>query len=179
MGRTFWIIYMSPAFLTTVASLVLAGALVWLYFRLAVASRADTTSADWWEQFSPDRYLPMKRLLRREDFEFLSTLPGYHPSVARELRRQRMRIFRAYLEELRMDFRRLQSIGQAMLIAGTPEPGLPDELFRQRVRFARAYWRVRFSMLAWRLGLGEVEASALVEALRAAARPLQTRPQAA
>jgi hypothetical protein len=72
--------------------------------------------AEWLDDFSLDTYRPMERLLNEEDYRFLERQPGYQPAIARQLRAERKRIFRAYLRQLARDFGRLVSIGELIMV---------------------------------------------------------------
>ncbi len=156
---------MLPVLLTAFSTLVLVIVLAVLYHRLALSSRRPAFSAEWWSEFSPERYRPLQRLLSQDDFEFVRTLPGYQPGMDRSFRKRRIAVCRAYLSEMRLDFLRLQAVGQALIIAGKATPGLQDELFRQKVIFTRAWWRVRLQVAAYSIGVGSVDTSGLLEAL--------------
>src|SRR5579863_6766348 len=94
------------AWVITVGSL--AGLLWWLT-RLALRRRHSTAwlEGDASANFSLDRYQPMARLLADEDLEFLKTHPGYRAKTGARWKRERRRLFRLYLRELKSDFRRL------------------------------------------------------------------------
>ena len=156
---------MTPVFLLTLLSFATLAILLWMYRRLALPQDWHTDLEPWWAEFDPARYDAMSRLLCHEDSEFLRSLPGFRPGMDKRLNRQRVQVFNAYLREIRMDFHRLHALGSELALASL-SPDLHNELFRQRVRFSRAIWRIRLELLAYRFGLGEVDPSTLVDSLR-------------
>lgn len=169
---------MSPVATTVLCSVAFIVALGWIYSRLAFARAADPVSEQWWDEFSPERYAPMARLLTREDFEFVRRLPGYRRGMERRLRSRRIAIFSSFLNEMRRDFDRLQSVGHALLISGNCTPGFQDQLFRQRTQFLRCWWLVRTELMLYRLGVDVVDPSSLVTAFRGTARMFVPEPEA-
>src|SRR5579864_5197895 len=61
-------------------------------------------TSGWINELSVERYRPMMRLLDEADFEFLAAQPGMDRKSIRQLRLQRVRIFRGYLRDLNTDF---------------------------------------------------------------------------
>jgi hypothetical protein len=156
--------------------LAIAVALALVYRRVLTAGRVFQVTPEWWSGFSPDRYQLLERVLREEDFDYLRSLAGYSRSIERELRRRRVMIFQGLLDELAQDFSRLQALGKMMVIAGVAGEEVREALFQQHVRFTKALWLVRFRLLAYRFGLGEVDGRALTENLRAATYTLRVIP---
>ena len=76
---------------------------------------AGEISAEWLESFSVASYHPMERLLNDEDFKFLSRQPGFDLSLYRKLRRERLKIFKQYLNRAIVDFNRLHRVVLAIL----------------------------------------------------------------
>src|ERR1044071_6455020 len=78
-------------------------------FVRSIAMRGASLPHDrtWLDEFSIDKYRPMLRLLSERDFEYLSMQAGSTPEIARRLRSERRKIFRAYLWNLVRDFNRL------------------------------------------------------------------------
>src|SRR5215475_12636455 len=64
-------------------------------------------TAEWIDELSVQRYLPMLRLLESGDVEFIRAQPGYSRRMEWRLRAQRCQIFRGYLRCLNLDFRRI------------------------------------------------------------------------
>lgn len=169
---------MSPVAMTVLCSVAFVVVLGWIYSRLAFARAADPVSEQWWDEFSPERYAPVARLLNRDDFEFVRRLPGYRRGMERRLRSRRIALFSSFLNEMRQDFDRLQSVGHALLISGNCPSGFQEELFRYRVQFLRSWWLVRSELVLFRLGIDVVDPSALVESFRGTARMFVPEPEA-
>lgn len=163
---------MTPLLILSLLSFGTLSILLWMYRRLALPRAWQTDLELWWREFTPGRYDAMARLLDSSDQEFLRALPGYRPGMEQRLRRQRIRVFEAYLRELSMDFHRLHALGSELALASVA-PQLHDELFRQRVRFSRAMWRIRLELIAYRLGAGTVDTSVVVDSLRITNRLFQ------
>lgn len=107
------------------------------------------------------RYLPLLRLLSREDRSFLCE----HPELLDRLISERHRIFRSYLRCLSQDYARLlQTIRTVMAQSNTDRPDLAKSLVRHRMLFAVAMWRIELMLTMDRFGLAAPDASALVEA---------------
>ncbi|MBI5280626.1 MAG: hypothetical protein HY858_03010 [Candidatus Solibacter usitatus] len=164
---------MTPLESMALLSFVFLGLLAWIFSRLAFARREQIDLEAWWSSYSPDRYRPMRRMMSRRDFDYLRSEPGFRPEMLKRLRRQRAAAFAAYLRAMRADFARLQMVGWALVMAGGVSPAIRDELFRQKVLFTRNYCQVQLGLLAYRLGIGSVDASGLVEAMRAASASFQ------
>jgi len=144
-------------------TLLLAVAFVLLFRKLASPARGARPSPDWWRTFSLEKYRPMERLFLQEDFEFLSSQPGFSPKLARRLRAERRRIFRRYLRSLSRDFDRLYAaIKLFMLDSAQDRPDLALVLFKQRLMFHYALAAVHCRLALQTLGLGTVDARGLV-----------------
>jgi len=141
---------------------------------------SETPDADWFQNFSADKYRPMQRLLDERDYIFLKAQPGYHPSIARNLRRQRQKVYRAYLRSLVKDFNRFHAAAVAMLLTSeTDRPELAVELTRIKAQFQMAVFAVRVRLVMNSVGLVKMNGSAPAEALRAletATRELRLQP---
>jgi hypothetical protein len=75
--------------------------------RLLRQCHLSDVTPEWLESFSPTTYQAMEILLAEEDFEFLVRQPGFEASLCKKLRRERIWIFRQYLNRLIGDFNRL------------------------------------------------------------------------
>lgn len=153
-------------------SATLAGA-AWIVWKLNRAVRPDGVDAAWWKHFSAEKYAPLEHLLDASEFEFLAVQCGLSRRSMRQFRARRARIAREFLGEMRADFERLQAVGQALVVAGRCGAGFQDELFRHRLIFTRAWWRVRAEVLLWQIGLGGVDAGRLLESMRKSAASVQ------
>ncbi|MGJ5815691.1 hypothetical protein [Paludibaculum fermentans] len=168
---------MSPVVITILGSAAFILVLGWIYRHISVARSGDGVSEQWWQEFSPERYAPMTRLLAKEDFEFVQQLAGYQPGLEKRLRARRIAVFSSYLLGMRQDFDRLHSVGQALLISGHHTPGLQDKLFRLRLEFLRSWWMVRAELALYRLGIGAVDPARLVQTFQGAAKLFVPEPQ--
>lgn len=164
-----------------VAIAVLATAFVVLVGRMISSTRIRGVDPDWLRRFSTDVYRPMKRLLSDDDINFLRNQPGFEPSIEREFRRDRIRIFRAYLRALGKDFNRLHlALRLTVLHAQEDRSDLAVALIRQKALFfaGLAMAHTRLTLYGW--GIGTVDVSGLVgalEGMRFQIRDLTPRPQ--
>ncbi len=134
-----------------------------ILFKLYRRCRIDEITPEWLENFSPASYYPMQGLLADEDFRFLSRQPGFDFSLYRKLRRERLHIFRQYLNRLICDFNRLH-VATRVLVAHGQEDGsnLLARLVWMKVRFSLAVLQVEFSYALCCLGLGSLAAQSLI-----------------
>jgi hypothetical protein len=160
---------MSPLLIASFLTAFAVAMLAWITLRLSSAFRPSAVDAEWWEHFRPEKYRPLSHLLDFREVRYLRSQPSYGFRRVWAFRAERARICLAFLREMKTDFEQLQVVGQALVVAGRCSPGFHEELFRQRLRFTLAWWRVRASLPAWRLGLLEPEADPLVEALESSA----------
>jgi hypothetical protein len=125
------------------------------------------------------RYRPMLRLLSEEDFGFVSA----NPKLLRELRSERRKLFRGYLNCLTREYGRLLAgIRLVMVQSRVDRPDLAKALAKNRLNFTFAICRIEYRLAMQSLGLGKVDISAVVEAfdrLRESAVALQALPSAA
>lgn len=141
---------MSFAFVLTPLVLFIAT----LIFLLPVLARllrqchlSDVTP-EWLESFSPLTYQPMEILLAEEDFEFLVRQPGFEASLHKKLRRERIRIFRQYLNRLIADFNRLHVYARYLITQSqVDQSNLLAGLVWLRIRFSFTVLRVEASLL--------------------------------
>lgn len=122
---------------------------------------------DWVENFSLDRYRPMYRLLREEDYDFLRSQPGYHRSIEKRLRRERRLILKSYLRNLRCDFSRLYRAGMEMALMSVEDRSeLVGSLMRLRLDFYRAMAVVELRLALNGFGIEATDFEATFEPLR-------------
>jgi hypothetical protein len=98
----------------------------------------EAEALGWLDQFSAARYQPMERLLNNRDCRFLASQPGYRPSIARRLRRQRIGIFQAYLGGMIGDFQRLLNTARHVVVYSPSD----------QLAFAVTEWRFRLPFYA-------------------------------
>lgn len=141
-------------------------ALVIVLLKLLSPSRHHEVSVDWLNRFSISRYKAMERLFSEADFEFLKSQKGYHPGIARRLRRQRCAIFRSYLSCLKRDFGRLEAaVLLCMAASRADRPDLAKALIKRRLVFTWAVACAECRLVLFRQGLGTVDVSKLVGSL--------------
>jgi hypothetical protein len=144
--------------------------------RLYCASRVEEITPEWLESFSVELYEPMEGLLSSRDFDFLKRQPGFDSAALRRFRRERLHIFRQYLNRMIRDFNRLQ-LAARILVAHSSEDRSAQVLKRLvwlRVRFFAAVVRVEFSYAACRFGCSKVPARALLDRLAEMSTELAT-----
>lgn len=115
------------------------------------------------EEFDAARYEPMARLLDPQEAAFLAGQPGIDAGAVAAFRRERRRVFRAYLRELGADFSSLHAQAR-QLVAASPEKHseLVGMLLRQQVRFWLALAGVEVQLLLDAAGLGAVNPAGLL-----------------
>lgn len=165
---------MTAVAVTVVMVAAVAAGLGYVFWRLTSPDPNPSFSSDWWEHFSTERYRPLQHLLAEEDFDFLRKQAGFTTGLEKELRRRRVEICRCYLKEIRVDFLRLQGLGQALVAAGQADATLQNRLFEQRVRFTQSWWSIRIRLELSRLGLTGADFSGVLGTLQLAAA--QVRP---
>lgn len=148
------------------AALVLAAVTAFVFHRLVTSSGAVQTPVDFLNTFSPERYRPMLQLLSEEEFLFLAAQPGYRKGLGKTFRRNRIRIFRAFLDRVDRDFRRLHAAARAALVCSPDaHADLGTLLVRQRLTYLRAMLAIEFRLGLYRLGLAPMELPGMVELL--------------
>lgn len=157
---------MSP-FIALLLLLAIVGcAFLFLFRKLIGPSSISECDPAWVLEFSIERYRPMLRLLNEDDYEFLKSQPGYEPKLARQLRAERRRIFRAYLRSLSRDFQRL-NLAAKMLVLYSPQdrPDLAAELMKRRLMFSLGVMRAEVCLVFHAAGIGTVDVRPLLGSL--------------
>lgn len=105
----------------------------------------------------------MQRLFDEEDFAFLSRQPGFDLTLYKKLRRERLRIFRQYLNRLIGDFNRLHA-GARRLLADTPgeHSDLLMRLVKLKWNFSVAVFRAEGNYLLCCAGFRTLAVRALI-----------------
>jgi hypothetical protein len=102
--------------------------------------------------------VPIEDRLGADDFEFLAQHPAVSRTFVNELRRERRKVFRAYLRALRKDFNQVcELLGKALAESGEDRKELAAELFRQRAMFLAGILRAEFLMTLEVAGLATLE----------------------
>jgi hypothetical protein len=173
---------MIAIWMLVIAMVLLLGVAGVVTYRTQLRREQAEVSPLWLSQFSLARYWPMERLLSEVDLRFLETRPGFRPEMAREFRRQRHQAFRAYLEALETDFRRLHTAARQIL-AEWPEdnPQLASLLLSAQWRFEVVLLRLKWRLVLWQFGLEAPSMQplfAVLDSLQTGAK-LAIRPSAA
>src|SRR6266853_5088246 len=148
--------WVATGWVVTVGSIVAVSATIAWIWRQRQGKRA---TGDWGDSggFSMSRYQPMEHLLYEEDFVFLASQPGYKPEIGARWKRERRRIFRLYLDELKRDFRRLHAEARVMAAKADAESAeLVGILMRQQVAFWRAMAVLEVRLALRAAGIGKV-----------------------
>ena len=155
------------AWVVTVGSL--AG-LLWVLTRMISRRRRSSAEieSDDGADFSLDRYQPMGRLMAEEDLVFLKSQPGYRAEMGERWKRERRRIFRLYLAELKADFRRLHGQARKLVAAsGADSAALVEILMKQQFTFLMATTGLEFRLALQAIGIGRVDITPLIELVEA------------
>jgi hypothetical protein len=158
--------WVAAGWVVTIGSLLaLAAILAWIWWR----RRGIRATGDLGESgFSISRYQPMEHLLSGEDFAFLASQTGYEREIGARWKRERRRIFRLYLDELKRDFHRLHAEARAMAAnAGSESAELVGVLMRQQIAFWRATAILELRLALRAAGIGKVDVRPLMELLEA------------
>ena len=112
----------------------------------------------------------MAGLLADDDLMFLQAQPGYRASMGTRWKRERRRIFRLYLRELKNDFRRLHAQARELVAqSGADSADLVEVLMKQQITFSRATTALEFRLALEAMGIGKVDVAPfmqLIEAMR-------------
>jgi hypothetical protein len=159
---------------------LVAGIVIWLRLRGRRANAAAAADSSW--EFSLENYGSMERLLAEEDLVFLRAQPGFRPEMGARWKRERYRLFRSYLAELKRDFRRLHAQARTLVARSDADSAdLVGVLMRQELTFMRAVAGLELRLLLQRAGVGKVDVAPLIEMLEAMRLDLayRTAPHAA
>lgn len=148
--------------IVVLAALILATVAV--VRKLSSADRSLPVTAEWIDELSTDRYLPMMRLLDSRDIEFLRSQPGFTPKMESKLRAQRSQIFRGYLRSLDMDFKRVCMALKLVLVQSQQDrPDLSAVLVHHQIMFTSGLLAVYFRLFLYRWGICTVDVTSLVQ----------------
>ncbi len=154
------------AFAPVLILIPLTAFLLPVLIRLLRSSQPQELTTEWFDNFQISIYRPMQGLLARDDFRFLSSQPGFDSSLFRKLRRDRLRIFREYMNRLILDYNRLHTLAN-FVISQSPEDHskLFTQLIYMRLRFWLATLQVEFSYLLCRVGAPSISTSSVLKHL--------------
>ncbi len=112
----------------------------------------------------------MAGLLADDDLVFLQAQPGYRGEMGARWKRERRRLFRMYLSELKSDFRRLHEQARELVAqSGAESAGLVEVLMKQHMTFLWATTALEFRLALQSMGIGKVDVAPfmqLIEAMR-------------
>lgn len=148
-----------------------------ILLRLFKTCRVEDISPEWIESFSCASYYPMEGLLNDEDFNFLSRQPGFDLSLYRKLRRDRLNIYKQYLNRLILDFNRLHVTARCLLAQSQKdESKLVAKLAWLRICFSMAVIRAQVSYALSCLGFNCVAAKSVIRHLEEMSYQLSAIP---
>jgi hypothetical protein len=155
------------AWIVTVGSLT---GLIWVLTRMILRRRQNSVAldSDQIAGFSLDRYEPMGRLMAEEDLVFLKSQPGYRAEIGERWKRERRRIFRLYLAELKADFRRLHAHARELVAgSGADSAALVEVLMKQQFTFMMATTALELRLALQAVGIGKVDITPLLQLVEA------------
>jgi hypothetical protein len=121
---------------------------------------------DWVQQLSPQRYRPLERLLDEREYARMKAHPAITPKMLRSMRSRRIRIFRAYLNCLSVDYGRVcKTVKLLMVQSAQDRPDLASLLVRQRVNFTLHFMMAEFGLALYVVGISGVDVTKLVASL--------------
>jgi len=134
-------------------------------FTKLLSSRRDSFSAQE-EPFSPECYRPMGRLLDEADGKFISSHSGCGRQLNKNFRRQRITIFRAYLQLLSKDFHRVcRALKLYMLTCKIDRSDLASVVMKEQFRFAASMVYVEFTLMVFATGWSGLDVSRLMRSV--------------
>ena len=134
--------------------------------KLYKTCRVEDITPEWLENFSVSAYHPMENLLSEEDFLFLSRQPGFDLSLYKKLRRDRLSIFRQYLDRLIFDFNRLHRIARVLLAHSSEDQSeAVARLIRLKLQFSVLVFEVEARYVLCLIGLRCMAVKSLVAKL--------------
>ncbi len=159
--------WVATGWVVTVGSIVaVSAAIAWIWRQRQ--GKRETGDSGGSGGFSISRYQPMEHLVSEDDFAFLASQSGYEPEIGVRWKRERRRIFRLYLDELKRDFRRLHAEARAMAANADAESAeLVGILMRQQLTFWRAMAGLELRLALRAAGIGRVDVRPLIELLEA------------
>lgn len=119
-------------------------------------------------------YRPMRHMLDPVELERARGLERISPEQWKEFRTQRIHAFRTYLNDLKVDFRRLEFKLRYMALAGTAEDAeMVIRLNQLKAQFGIGMLWLEFRLLAFQFGVGSIEISALLDSIHQLERALE------
>lgn len=136
--------------------------------RLVRSCHTSDITPEWLENFSVTSYYPMQNLLGAEDFQFLSRQPGFDLSLYKKLRRERLVIFRQYLNRAIADFNRLHMAARLILpYAPGDHSDVVIQLVQIRIRFSLAVLQAQVNYVLCCAGYRALKVQTVINQLEA------------
>ena len=134
--------------------------------RLFFGCKLEDVSPELFEDFSVSSHHAIEGLLNEEDFKFLSRQPGFDLSLYRKLRRERLSIFKQYLDRSIRDFNRLYAVVMALIPRATQDcSDVAGRLIWLKVRFSISVAKAECNYLLCVLGCRTLTVRSLVSQL--------------
>ena len=153
------VLVLTPLFLFAVA-LAFLGRVLW---KLHNGSRLEELDPDWLDGFSVSAYQPMQILFCDDDFAFISRQPGFDFTLYKKFRRDRLRIFRQYMNRLIRDYNRLHAAGRMMVAATSLDQSeLMGRLIWLKLKFSIAVFQAEANYLMCCAGFRTLAVRALL-----------------
>ncbi len=138
----------------TLCGTALLGVLFLIHHHLRAARLRDAIDWKRVQAFRGDTYRPLVRLLSGDDYAYLQRLPGYQPAIASQLRRERRRVQRRFLDRLEMDFTQLHIVARTLVRDQEEDrPELVLALVRTGAEFRWNLFRIRLGLALEPLGV--------------------------
>lgn len=149
-----------------IAIVILTVVFIALFYRLISRIRAGGRIAEEPDSFLTADYAPMRRLLRKKDFQFLTLHPGYQSEIVRQLRIEHCHVLAVYLRSATHDFRQLHALAKRMLIYSTEDQSdFARALRGQHMTFYYAVTIVRLRLLLMPFGVDAPDIAKLIRPL--------------
>ena len=127
-----------------------------------------------------DYYRPMTRILDPREFDHARSLSGVGASDFARFRKTRIVAFRSYMNDMRLDFNRIEfKMRYMMLAASKEEAQLVLRLNQVKSSFQLQLLRVEVQLILFRFGWASVDIEPLVQLLEQLEAALIHRPTAA
>lgn len=122
-------------------------------------------------------YRPMRQMLDPVELQRARSMEGISPAQWKEFRAQRLRAFRIYLGDLKVDFRRLEFKLRYMALAARAEDAdYVIRLNKLKAQFGIGMIVLELRLLAFQLGFGSIEVSPLLNGIAQLEKALEPQP---
>jgi len=125
--------------------------------------KRDEITPEWLAGFSVSTYQPMQELFHQDDFAFLSRQPGFDLVLYKKFRRERLRIFRQYMNRLIADYNRLHTAARFLVSqTGQDRSEMMTRLILQKLNFAAAVFSAEVNYVLCCVGFRTLAARSLI-----------------